>query len=444
MKRTRTNESVPSRLPDAIRMAPADEFTQVPNHILRDPRISFKAKGLLCTLLSNQSGKWVSYLTTLQKFSNTEGLTSLRSGLKELEEAGYLLKVFYVDKRTKQRRGSFWAYTNVPGRFEIQEHLDFLEQNGLEVQGGRFRPSYLNQLENGEPNLENPNLENLNLAHLNLGDPTLKILIDKNTKGKNISFSQPDFPMGGEEEKKGGGKPSIQERNECYVPLAERLAQIVRQAKNINITSTKIRGWANEIRKLVETDGVSTERIGAALDWYARNIGGQYIPVIESGSSLREKFTRLEDAMKRSGYISTSTEKKKEGPTEHPRKIIRKHFSSRDLAEVFYRDCYLLAEQLLDYAVKEDELCKALLNFHSQVEQKQKKNLSPELQRLLPGPIDLISHYINWIEDNHWVTNITVDLFNIDHKLFRRFCREEAGKDNLERDPLTGKSYLRG
>lgn len=90
-----------------------------------------------------------------------------------------------------------------------------------------------------------------------------------------------------------------QDKNSRYVPLAERLASIIRSHKRINVTSQKIVSWANEIRKLVETDGVSIQRVETALDWYEDNIGGQYIPVIESGSSLRSKFINLEDAMRR-------------------------------------------------------------------------------------------------------------------------------------------------
>ena len=90
-----------------------------------------------------------------------------------------------------------------------------------------------------------------------------------------------------------------QDKNSRYVPLAEKLASIIRKNKRINVTPQKIFSWANEIRKLVETDGVSIQRIETALDWYEENIGGGYVPVIESGASLRSKFINLERAMRR-------------------------------------------------------------------------------------------------------------------------------------------------
>ena len=54
---------------------------------------------------------------------------------------------------------------------------------------------------------------------------------------------------------------------------------------------------------MVEDNGVTEDRINIALKWYNNNIGGEYIPVIESGSSLRNKFDKLESAMYRDKNI---------------------------------------------------------------------------------------------------------------------------------------------
>src|SRR5690606_20888967 len=98
---------IPTRLPDAINASPDSGFTQIRNDMLRDPRISCKAKGILCILLSNQSG-WVSHLEVLQSICK-DGRDSIRSGLKELEEAGYFVQAYYRDKKNKKIKGSFWA-----------------------------------------------------------------------------------------------------------------------------------------------------------------------------------------------------------------------------------------------------------------------------------------------------------------------------------------------
>ena len=235
-----------------------------------------------------------------------------------------------------------------------------------------------------------------------------------------------------------------QDKNSRYVPLAEKLASIIRKNKRINVTPQKIFSWANEIRKLVETDGVSIQRVETALDWYEDNIGGQYIPVIESGSSLRNKFIKLEDAMRRAGAVPGQPKTSPTDAPKDPKKVLRRFFRSKDLAHVFYRDCYEPAEALFEGTVDEGTLAETLLNLYSQIKEKQEQNLSGDLVRLLPGPMELIARYIDWIRDNTWITDIRLDMFDLNHSLFSRFRRDEAKTDNLERDAITGKSYLRG
>ena len=69
-------------------------FTTVDNAVLNDTKLSWKAKGLFVYLWS-QADEWDFYETEVVKHS-TDGLSSLKSGLKELEEQGYL-------KRERQR-----------------------------------------------------------------------------------------------------------------------------------------------------------------------------------------------------------------------------------------------------------------------------------------------------------------------------------------------------
>lgn len=84
-----------------------------------------------------------------------------------------------------------------------------------------------------------------------------------------------------------------------YLACARYLANIIKTTKNINITSQKITTWAKNIKLLSETDKVSVKRIHKVLAWYEDNIGGDYVPVVQCGASLREKFINLEDAIKR-------------------------------------------------------------------------------------------------------------------------------------------------
>lgn len=117
-----------------------DHYTQIPNHWLRDERLSFKARGLLAYIESHVAD-WSISVTWLAA-KNIEGKEALRSAIAELELYGYL-------KREQENKG------------------------------GRFgEVTWTSQ----EPLAENPLTEN----------PPLKKNIDKNTIEKNIEREQFD------------------------------------------------------------------------------------------------------------------------------------------------------------------------------------------------------------------------------------------------------------
>lgn len=65
-------------------------FTMISNVGLRDERLSYKAKGLLAYMLSLPDD-WIFYESELVKHS-VDGKASVKSGLKELQDAGYLTR----------------------------------------------------------------------------------------------------------------------------------------------------------------------------------------------------------------------------------------------------------------------------------------------------------------------------------------------------------------
>jgi len=74
---------------------------------LENESLSFKAKGILTYLLSKEDG-WEFSLEKLRNVS-FEGETAVRSGLKELEEAGYIDRFTVRCERTK--RITRWGIT---------------------------------------------------------------------------------------------------------------------------------------------------------------------------------------------------------------------------------------------------------------------------------------------------------------------------------------------
>lgn len=75
-------------------------YTVISNDIFKDTRLSFKAKGLLTTMLSCPPN-WNYTIEGLSKISK-DGKSSIRSALAELEEFGYLER-----KQLRNEKGSF-------------------------------------------------------------------------------------------------------------------------------------------------------------------------------------------------------------------------------------------------------------------------------------------------------------------------------------------------
>ncbi|MEU5323435.1 helix-turn-helix domain-containing protein [Streptomyces sp. NPDC021056] len=68
----------------------ADQFTQIANALFRDARLSFKAKGLYGLLSTHRDG-WRMTVAGLARRSR-EGEAAVKSGLKELEQHGFLAR----------------------------------------------------------------------------------------------------------------------------------------------------------------------------------------------------------------------------------------------------------------------------------------------------------------------------------------------------------------
>ncbi|MEU9014671.1 hypothetical protein AB0D12_33920 [Streptomyces sp. NPDC048479] len=68
----------------------ADQFTQIANGLFRDPRLSFKAQGLFGLISTHRDG-WRMSVTDLAR-RGRDGEAAVKSGLRELERHGFLLR----------------------------------------------------------------------------------------------------------------------------------------------------------------------------------------------------------------------------------------------------------------------------------------------------------------------------------------------------------------
>ena len=115
-----------------VRMVVVDRFdiekvkgyTIMPNYHQRDRTLSIKAKGILSQMFSLPEG-WDYTLRGLA-YLNTDGIDSMRSGIRELERAGYIERRRTRDEHGKLR-GTVYKVYAVPRKASLIFKLNLLQ-----------------------------------------------------------------------------------------------------------------------------------------------------------------------------------------------------------------------------------------------------------------------------------------------------------------------------
>lgn len=149
-------------------------FTITNNQLIRDDRLSWKARGIFTYLWSMSDG-WDFRVNEVSRHAK-DGRDSLRAGLKELEEYGYL-KRCYKQSNGGKLDGYEWILNDSPATGKSAENS--IESNEIPATG---KPG---DRDNRQP--ENPPLSNNNLRSINLSS----------NKGKESSVRAPQPPQRG-------------------------------------------------------------------------------------------------------------------------------------------------------------------------------------------------------------------------------------------------------
>lgn len=123
------------------------------------------------------------------------------------------------------------------------------------------------------------------VANANKSKQKVANLADSDSKNKNKSESKNEI---------------ILTENNIYKELVDGLLFVLETKLQRKLSR---KNWEDEIRKLIEIDlsvrQNSIDDVKKAIQTIADNYGKDYFPVIQSAKTLREKFTKIEDYVKR-------------------------------------------------------------------------------------------------------------------------------------------------
>ena len=196
-------------------------------------------------------------------------LTIEEIGIYFILKAGYFKYAGELKKENANQRCKFYGDIN---KFNAMISKLFDEVEGLLVNN-----SWLSEI-NGIKEVSKKRSENAKSRWDNTKEPKPKPTTEKPKETQRIS----------------------KETNPIYKKLSDGLLFVL-EAKLQRKLSTK--NWEDEIKKLIEKDlsvrQNPIEDVKKAIQTIADNYGKEYFPVIQSATSLREKFTKIEDYVKR-------------------------------------------------------------------------------------------------------------------------------------------------
>ena len=156
-----------------IRRGPmaADSFTQIRNALFRDPRLSFRDKGVFGLISTHRDGYGVT-AESIASLSPTDGVTAVKTSLRNLEKYGYL-------QRTRERNangtlgGAVYFITDQPEAFD----------GTPEIETGRSAPAV------AQPPLAEPTQAEPAVAQPTVAESTHKKNNSKHIRSEEDSLS---------------------------------------------------------------------------------------------------------------------------------------------------------------------------------------------------------------------------------------------------------------
>lgn len=173
-----------------------ENFSIIDNRFVLDKSLSFKAKGILVYLLTRPND-WKVYIAEIASHS-VDGIDSVKSGLKELKEAGYVVH------RVVREKGKIIAHEYIVYETPFDARKADQEEKATGILPEEENPLLVEQ-ESKKPQMEKPQVEKPPVANpvlLNT-DNILSTDIELNTDNVKSSQSSQSYKKSGKNTKEG-------------------------------------------------------------------------------------------------------------------------------------------------------------------------------------------------------------------------------------------------
>lgn len=125
-----------------VRVEKVENYSVINNYFINDANLSWKAKGLLTYLLSKPND-WQVYVEHLKNIS-ADGKESTASGIKELIEAGYIVRDTVRNDRGQLNGFNYVVYEHPANRYAIVKEVLPETENPSPVNSETENPALLN------------------------------------------------------------------------------------------------------------------------------------------------------------------------------------------------------------------------------------------------------------------------------------------------------------
>jgi hypothetical protein len=265
-------------------------YFQLNRAACQDRRLSWKAVGIHTYLMSKPDDWTINEVDLARR--HKDGTTSVRSGLQELKDCGYVEVVAVKSENQRIVRWETIVYETPQERPETRENPETGVGDSQNV--GNPQP--------GKPtDRETHSQGNTPLVSKDFNDQSFPNGKDLKEKQREPSPPTADdtpppvngrfFPDGEEGHRAGKAK-------DYAAQAAEDLARAL-DAKKLFIGRRKpaLPAWAKTFREFLALGEITQAEFDAVLRWYIEHIGERFVPEAHAASTFLEKFVKIRKQM---------------------------------------------------------------------------------------------------------------------------------------------------